>query len=206
MNYSQYGEEALLNHFFNNRTGYFIDIGAADGVTNSNTRNLVLKGWQGLLIEPCRHFFEQLNILYKNNKNVKLFNGAVSDFDGKTEFYVYESGGDSQISTISIPQKESIEKSVWFNGKFTEHYEVEVKSSKFLMKQNMAPTNIEFVDIDAEGSDMTILKAWPWSEYNVELFCIEPSMGKDVLCSFMGHKGYTNNASTDGNMFFIRKT
>ena len=52
---------------------------------------------------------------------------------------------------------------------------------------------------------MQILKSWPWNDFNVELFCIEPSMGRDVLNTFMESKGYMNNMSTGGNMFFIRR-
>ena len=205
MEYSQYGEDQLIRNYFNDRTGFFVDIGAADGITNSNTRNLSISGWKGLLVEPCRHFFEPLNTLYEKNNNVKLYNGAISDFDGKTMFHVYETGCDSQISTISIVQKESIEKSTWFDGKFTESYEVDVKTPLSLMREYDAPLDIQFVDIDAEGSDMQILKSWPWNDFNVELFCIEPSMGRDVLNTFMESKGYMNNMSTGGNMFFIRR-
>ncbi len=206
MSYSQYGEDRLIDSFFKEKVGYFLDIGAADGKTNSNTRNLFLKGWSGLLVEPCRHFFEPLKILYENEKNVKIFNGAVSEFSGKTDFYVYEDGGDSQISTISLAQKESIENSSWFSGRFTESYEVSVKTPSDLIKDYDIPSIVQFVDIDAEGSDMQILKVWPWQIIEVELFCIEPSMGKDNLKSFMEAKGYVNNMSTGGNMFFARKT
>lgn len=205
MDYSQYGEDELISNYFNGRTGFFIDIGAADGIENSNTRKLTELGWSGLLVEPCRHFFKPLNALYEKDSNIKLYNGAISDFNGKTLFYVYETGNDSQGSTISIAQKEGIEKSSWFTGKFTQSYEVDVKTPISLMKDYEVPHNIQFVDIDAEGSDMQILKAWPWNEFNVELFCIEFSMGKDVLETFMASKGYVNNMTSGGNMFFIRR-
>jgi len=205
MEYSQYGEDQLISNYFNGRTGFFIDIGAADGIENSNTRKLTESGWSGLLVEPCRHFFEPLNDLYEKDNNVKLYNGAISDFDGKTMFHVYETGNSSQISTISITQKEGIEKSTWFDGKFTQSYEVDVKTPRSLMREYNVPIDIQFVDIDAEGSDMQILKAWPWNDFNVELFCIEPSMGRDILGAFMESKGYVNNMSTGGNMFFIRR-
>lgn len=102
--YTQYGEKIFIDEFFKDRIGFFVDIGAADGVTHSNTLHLIESGWKGILIEPCRHFLRNLHDIHANNDNIKIFEGAVSDFDGKTEFYVYETEGDSQISTISLGQ------------------------------------------------------------------------------------------------------
>lgn len=202
--YSQYGEKAILDAYFGQRIGFFLDVGAADGIANSNTHHLAQQGWSGVLVEPCRHFLAPLKQLYSDKPGIAIFEGAISDFDGKTSFYVYETGGDSQISTIDVRQKESIENSGWFKGKFSESYEVEVLAPASLCEQLKVPQKIEFVDIDAEGSDMNILNSWPWDKYDVELFCIEHAMGKEVLVNFMLTKGYQMNSSTDGNLFFVR--
>jgi hypothetical protein len=119
-------------------------------------------------------------------------------------FYVYETGGDSQISTINPHQKQSIESSGWFKGKFTDEYAVKVLTPQTLLGLMSVPRKIEFVDIDAEGADMNILNSWPWDQYEVELFCIEHSMGKDVLIDFMKSKNYSIAFSTAGNHFFTR--
>ncbi len=50
---SQFGEDRILWRVFGQRTnGYFIEVGAYDGVTLSNTYFLEQMGWCGLLIEP----------------------------------------------------------------------------------------------------------------------------------------------------------
>ena len=156
------------------------------------------------MVEPCRHFLTPLRQLYSDKSEISIFEGAISDFDGRTSFYVYETGGDSQISTIDLKQKESIENSGWFKGKFSESYEVAVLTPTSLCEQAKVPQKIEFVDIDAEGSDMKILSAWPWAMHDVELFCIEHAMGKEVLINFMLTKGYRMSSSTAGNLFFVR--
>lgn len=201
---TQYGEKAILDRYFGKRVGFFLDIGAADGVANSNTRHLAQSGWSGVLIEPCRHFLAPLKQLYFGRSEIKIFEGAISNFDGRTSFYVYESGDDSQISTIELKQKESIESDGWFKGKFSESYEVDVLTPTSLCHQMGIPQLIDFVDIDAEGSDMKILNAWPWDSHDVELFCIEWSMGKETLINFMRTKGYQMIFSTAGNLFFVK--
>ena len=50
---AQFGEDRVLWQVFRRRpTGYFIEVGAYDGVTLSNTYFLEQMGWCGLLVEP----------------------------------------------------------------------------------------------------------------------------------------------------------
>jgi len=50
---AQFGEDRVLWQVFRQRsTGFFIEVGAYDGVTLSNTYFLEQMGWRGLLIEP----------------------------------------------------------------------------------------------------------------------------------------------------------
>ena len=203
---SQYDECAMLAvHFLERPSGYFVDIGAADGILYSNTLNFINNNWSGILVEPCRHFITTLNENYTNHPRINIFDGAVSNFDGITEFYVWEEGKDSQISTIVYEQYESIKNSDWWiDGEFTDKYNVNVITPSSLLKKFNAPKYIEFVDIDAEASEMNILNHWPWDEYEVELFCIEFSMGKDILNNFMKKKGYFLWLQTAGNHFYSR--
>ena len=50
---AQFGEDRILWQVFRRRpSGYFIEVGAYDGVTLSNTYFLEQMGWCGLLVEP----------------------------------------------------------------------------------------------------------------------------------------------------------
>ena len=61
--YSQgYEEIYLLNYFKNNNTGFLVDIGAADGINNSNSKKLIELGWSGLLVEPNKKNYNKLKI------------------------------------------------------------------------------------------------------------------------------------------------
>jgi len=50
--YSQNLEQNYILEYFKDRRGTFIDIGANDGLTLSNTRALVELGWRGVFVEP----------------------------------------------------------------------------------------------------------------------------------------------------------
>jgi len=50
---AQFGEDRVLERVFRGRRdGYFIEVGAYDGVTLSNTYHLEQIGWHGILVEP----------------------------------------------------------------------------------------------------------------------------------------------------------
>lgn len=205
--HSQYGEHEILNQYFSSRKGFLIDIGAADGRTHSNSYDLIKAGWNGILVEPLVHFMKDLRKLYKDNDKVRMYHGAISDFSGKTRIYVWNEGVDSQLSTIDRDQYTRLKASDYFSqmGKFTESYEIDVLTPRELLTTYSVPKNIDFVDIDAEGSDLKILESWPWEEFDVDLFCIEFAVGKELLKSFMELKGYDLYMETRGNHLYRKR-
>lgn len=60
MYYSQHGEDFLLDRLFNRPKGFFVDVGAFDGVHLSNSLCFELTGWKGVCVEPSLRYFEML--------------------------------------------------------------------------------------------------------------------------------------------------
>lgn len=58
--YSQNGEQEAILKIFGESEGRFLDIGAYDGKTFSNTLALIERGWSGVLIEPSPNAFMAL--------------------------------------------------------------------------------------------------------------------------------------------------
>ena len=57
---SQHGEELVIWEFFaGQRCGFFVEIGAYDGVTFSNTYLLEAAGWNGILVEANPRRFQE---------------------------------------------------------------------------------------------------------------------------------------------------
>lgn len=79
MDYSQSGEEAHILAWAQDRPpGRFLDLGAADGATASNTRALALLGWSGVLVEPAASQFDRLAALYRERPDISLVQAAVT--------------------------------------------------------------------------------------------------------------------------------
>lgn len=58
LNHSFY--QQLLTHYFDDKPGYFVDVGANDGLECSNTSCLVEAGWNGIMIEPLPNEFKNV--------------------------------------------------------------------------------------------------------------------------------------------------
>src|SRR6188768_2156012 len=103
--YSQSNEEQFrLDHFNGKTDGCFMDVGAYQGTTFSNTRALAELGWSGVCIEPSPPAFWGLMQNYKGNTVVKLVNAAISYKEtGLIEFA--DSGGDAVSTTSAAHEK-----------------------------------------------------------------------------------------------------
>ncbi|MGI8984553.1 MAG: FkbM family methyltransferase, partial [Acidimicrobiales bacterium] len=87
--HSQYGQDQFLDNevFRGQRGGVFVDVGANDGVSFSNTLLLEReRGWRGLCIEPHPRAFEQL----VRNRTCDCFNGTMGAEKGVGRFLQLE--------------------------------------------------------------------------------------------------------------------
>ncbi len=71
-----------------NSKGYFLDIGASDGVSDNNTRAMFERGWSGTPVEPVPEEYWRLEDNYAGAPQIQLVNAAVSDRDGFGEMWI----------------------------------------------------------------------------------------------------------------------
>lgn len=116
--YSQHGEQAqILLYFSDSPEGRFLDIGAYDGITFSNTRALLDKpGWKGVMVEPSPISMSNLckNLDGMREKVVKICALVVKDADEWNGLSIFwDSNGDA-VSTSDPEQRRIWEKNVAF--------------------------------------------------------------------------------------------
>ena len=80
--YSQNLEQNYILEYFKDKRGTFIDIGANDGLTLSNTRALAELGWRGVFVEPSPKSFEMLKKNYEGLKGFYFYQVALGDHNG----------------------------------------------------------------------------------------------------------------------------
>lgn len=92
--YAQKNEDLVVKLLLG-RVKRFVDIGANDGISGSNTFLFSLQGFQGLCFEPVREIYKRLSDLYLFNSKVLCLNESISDEQRKYKIHV-----DGVISTI----------------------------------------------------------------------------------------------------------
>lgn len=167
--YSQNNEEQIILDYFKDFKGNLLDIGANDGVTLSNSRKLLEIGWSGDLIEPSPRAYDKLKKLYSRKRKIKTHNLAITDYTGIMLMFVsgtHLNNGDTDLlSTLSIKDKEKWQTS-------TEYHDININSYswKDFNKENK---KYDFITIDAEGYDVSILKQMDLNRLECKCLCIE---------------------------------
>ena len=183
-------DQKLLQYLdYNN--GYFIELGANDGVTQSNTLHYeIYKNWNGILIEPIKSKFDQCKAIRKNSN--KFFNCACVSRNYKQEDIklIY-----SNLRSITLDENNLINPKNHVNNEdlnfFQRHneFKVKVKSLNSILEESKAPNLIDFFSLDTEGYEMEILKGVDFNQYNFKYLLIE-SKKIEILKSYLVPKKY----------------
>lgn len=148
INYSQ-GEEQehILDTVGHLPTGRFLDIGAFNATSLSNTRALFEAGWSGLLIEPSPEPFLQLLREYGTEPRITLLSSAVGVEPDITLFY-------ASADAVSTSSEDNYQKWREVGGFYGTFYAPVLSLADILHKFGQ----FDFVSIDTEGSSTDLFR------------------------------------------------
>ena len=168
--FSQAGQDKFVydNFFKEKKSGYFLEIGAHDGIQGSNCLFFEkFKNWNGLAIEPSSTQFEKL----KRNRKCKIINKAASAVSGNMTFIeIDDSGSDSQLSFLEKYYPEKSQSVLKKNN--LKKYMVEVLTFEEILK-NADKEVIDYCSIDIEGAETALIKNFNFSNYKIKVLSIE---------------------------------
>ena len=164
---SQSGQDRIIkNSFFRSKkNGYFVEIGAFDGVLGSNCIHFEKSmNWEGIAIEPSKTQFEKLS----KNRNCKVLNAAISSTEKDVEFIeVIE--GLTQMSGIYDDNYSA--KLIIENNKKNKFNKNKMKTSTF--EKSILTKEIDYLSIDIEGAELDVLKSINFQEYIIKVISVE---------------------------------
>lgn len=168
--FGQFGEDAALwGIFHDKKDGYFVDIGALDGVGSSNTLIFERAGWHGICVEPHSRFYP---LLVKNRKQSICLNCAVWDENLESvDFHETLPGGWSRVGS---PGKREVVRIT--------HPETRTLNS--ILDEHHAPPEFELLSIDVEGTEWHILEAFDLCLYLPRVVIIEDLLRNAQFDSF----------------------
>jgi FkbM family methyltransferase len=163
---SQLGQDVLaLAQVGINQPGFFVEFGATNGLDLSNTYLLEKNfGWKGILCEPAKECHEELRL----NRSCDIDTRCVYSSTGQKIQFSETSIG--ELSTISSYMNSDANRLI---RKKAVSYEVETVTLEDLLSTHDAPSYIDFLSIDTEGSEYEILSAFDFSRYSFGLICVE---------------------------------
>tara|TARA_R110000868_G_scaffold75979_7_gene218912 strand:+ start:1138 stop:1878 length:741 start_codon:yes stop_codon:yes gene_type:complete len=201
--YCQFNEDLFALNFVKNTMGRdrgtFIDIGANDGITGSNSKLLEDQGWSGILVEPNPLLQAELK---KNRPNGNIKQVAISN-DKEVTFNCVEGEGNLHGLSRIDSSEEFIGHVKKHGGKVIQHT-VECKTLTKLIEESELKTGIDFLSVDVEGHELTVLETLDFKTYRPNLVCLEDnSKGECLKChDFMKQQGYTYIARTGVNDWY----
>jgi FkbM family methyltransferase len=142
-----------------------VEFGATDGEYLSNTHLLETRlGWTGILCEPARSWSAAL----EQNRNSIVDSRCVWRETGKKISFREVSEG--EISTLNIFAGSDNHFKKRKKGTL---YDVETVSLLDLLREHEAPSKIDYLSIDTEGSEFEILEAFDFTEFSFEVITVE---------------------------------
>jgi len=165
--------------------GYFVEFGAGDGIYLSNSLLLEKEfGWTGILAEPNRWLFEHLS---NNRPNAALESSCV--WTCSEESLEFNATTDSYFSTLNSFTDSDNHSETRASG---QKYSVKTISLFDLLQKHKAPSVIDFLSIDTEGSEFEILNSFDFAKYQFKVIACEHNFtsNRDRIFQLLTRNGY----------------
>lgn len=161
------------NVFKGYKNGFFVDVGAHDGVSINNTLYFDKNNnWTGINIEPIKSVYDRLVSNRPNNINL---NCAVCNKDGETEF-LCNTGYTEMISGIkdTFDQRhlQRLENENRQMGSTTQVITVNTKKLETICDEHNI-SHIHYLSIDVEGAEFEVIKSINFDKVFIDVIGFE---------------------------------
>lgn len=174
--------------------GYFIEVGANNGIAQSNTKHFELfHRWRGILVEPYPANFERLKIT-RRRASVPVHAACVSfEYPKKTVDLFY-----SNLLTIAQglesdkPDAEAWALGAEFllaPGEKVVKFSAPAKTLNSILIESGAPTTIDLFSLDVEGSEIEVLKGVDFDSFQFSNILVESDSPQKII-EFLESKYY----------------
>lgn len=168
MSYSREGQDKWILSQVTD-PGYFVEVGARDGVKTSNSLLLEQKGWTGICVEADVGNFHRLVVNRPKCKNYQCI--VYHTDDEQVEFFIGESSGCGSIYQGDHQ-----------NGSVTV---LQTKTLTSILDESKAPNNIDYISVDVEGAELDVLKGFDFEKYKVDYWTIEHNNVEEAMTSIL---------------------
>lgn len=205
--YSQCGQDRFIyeNFFKECQNGFFIEIGAFDGVFLSNTYFFEQHlGWNGICIEPIPELYEKLR---KNRKCQCICGCIAKEHDVEKEF-LHVSGpleGLSGLVDKYHPRHlNRIKREMAVKQASCQSIKVRCYNLNFILEEANI-NHVHFLSIDTEGGEFEILQSIDFSKYQIDVIAVEDNYGDKRIVPFLNRSGFSLVKVIEQDLIFLHE-
>jgi FkbM family methyltransferase len=197
--------DAKIEKYLNIDEGYFVELGANDGVNQSNTLYFEkFRGWKGVLIEP---YPRNYNDLIRNRSDENYFANAACVGPSYTDATVHLAYSNLMTSTLGIQSDiqnplSHANKGAEFWGGNTFLFEAPASTLNSILIKANSPALIDLLSLDTEGVELEVLKGVDHSKYRFRYICVESRKFEAIHQYLLSHNySFVKSLSTHDYLF-----
>ena len=182
--YSQFEQDKFTyeNYFQDTKEGYFVDIGAHDGTTFSNSRFFEELGWSGVCVEPNPKVFEVL----QSTRKCKCLKKAIADHTGKGKFFQIVEGADMLSGLVDE-----------FNERGIKNIHANLQGME---------NEFDYIDVELDLFDNIVDSTTiDFGKYDIKVITVENNDYDNKFINFFTPKGYERVVRLGCDELYVKK-
>jgi FkbM family methyltransferase len=200
--YAQEGEDRLLLRYFGLKyDGFYVDVGAHHPYRFSNTQLFYEMGWSGINIDAMPGSMAAFRRARRRDVNLEQ---GVGEAASTARFFVFN---ETALNTFD---EETARKHDVLPWKIEQVIEIRVEPLRDILARHLPEgRKIDFLSIDVEGRDLSVLRSNDWEKYRPEVVLAESlhktldDLADDPGAAFLRSVGYIPYAKTVNTFLFI---
>ena len=183
-------EMRLVAAFFGKKDGYFVEVGANEPQTRSQTWHLEQAGWNGVLIEPQPDLAEML----RRERKATVFAVACSSPDN--------AGGTLPLH-VAGPLSSLNRQRMAPGSTPAGIINVPVRTLDAVLEEARAPVGFDFLSIDVEGHEIEVLRGFNIVRWQPRLILLEDHVADLSKHRYLNHAGYRIIRRYENNGWYV---
>jgi FkbM family methyltransferase len=203
--FSQFREDVILLSIYSaissDEHPYFVDVGANDGRSWSNSFLFGKLGWSMLLVEPIPLQASHCRDLYRDTSGVIIEEKAISSSVGVVDFFITAEPGRDLLQMGSSLSSEGVP-----FGLDSIKTTVETCPLRNLLQIHNCPKKYAILSVDVEGHDLEVLRSAALDVWSPMLVCVEKAE-KDAasIDAYLCEMGYRHLVQTQANGIYVKR-
>ena len=193
--YAQHGEDIIAEALLPEARGFYVEVGAFHPVQISNTYLFYRKGWRGIAIDPNPAVPE---LFHRTRPRDLVVECAVGEDEGVRILDMTKAGESHHLRGAGVASQASQQPVCSIR--------VDCRRLESILKDHLpAGQTIDFLSIDAEGHDLSVLRSNDWQKYRPRLIAVEDfaSEVESPICKTLSEEDYKLVFTSHVTRFFM---